>query len=577
MSVGVSYEKASLPAWRYDGGGAEMTNPALAAQTKNVLIVDDDHLICEQLKKELRRNFFHVVTASNGTEALRTNLCDTDIVLLDVKLPDISGLEILSQIKHEHPDCEIIVITGYGTQEIAIQALRRGAIDYIEKPIDPEVMTAALGRAMEKIRERAELAYKHVILIIDDDEELLRLLSRFIKREGFDVLAASCGEDGLAVLEKSKVDVVVSDIKMQGLGGIDVLETVKRMYQDIEVIMVTGFGEQELAVHCLRAGASDYLQKPIHLDELIFSINRAIERINLRRDRLYRNRELKLTSEIVSKMNEELERLIDDRTRALSQTQAQLFQTSKLATLGEMAAGLAHEMNQPLSGIALVCKNLARLQDRNLLTQAEVNAGLADIGKSVTRMAKVITHIRTFARQDTFRFIEVDVNESIESALSLLSEQLRLQQIEVRKALAPALHKVVGEPYQIEQVMINLITNARDALDEKEKVQGTFPKQLIIASGLERRFSTAMVAIAVSDNGIGMNTEVRTKIFEPFFTTKEIGKATGLGMSISYGIIHAHEGEIEVESQAGIGTTIKVFLPLPKSALGGDHDIDTGD
>ncbi len=539
-------------------------------KTKTVLIVDDDKIIREQLQKELKREFFKTFLASDGKTALESlNQEEIDIVILDVKLPDMDGLEVLKVIKEERPDCEVIVITGMGSQEIAIKSLRKGAIDYIEKPIDLDELSAALGRAQEKLAEKKELSYKYRLLLIDDEKEIVKRIQKFLEKEGYETVGAYSGKDGLNIIENQKIDVVITDIKMDDLDGIEVLQRAKRLYRDIEGIMVTGFKDQELAIKSLRAGAIDYITKPINLDELLFSIKRAIERINLNRDRLYRNRELKISSEIISKMNEELERRIEERSKELSQTQAQLFQTSKLATLGEMSAGLAHEMNQPLGGISLITKHLNKLIDRGRLSEEEIVSGLGDIETSVKRMAKIIQHIRTFARQDTLDFLQVDVNETIDSALSLLGEQLRLHDIGVLLELSPDLPTITGEPYQLEQVWINFISNARDALGEKEKQiseggseSANYKKHLNISTVYNPESEMPSVEVRFTDNGVGLKEEQKERIFEPFFTTKEVGKAMGLGLSICHGIIESHKGEILTESKAGEETTFRVILPI---------------
>ena len=538
--------------------------------TRTVLIVDDDKIIREQLRKELKRGFFEVFLAADGKTALEIFLREEiDILLLDIKLPDMDGLEVLEKVKEEKPDCEVIVITGFGTMEIAIQSLRRGAIDYIEKPIETDELSAALGRAQEKLAEKEELSYKNTLLVIDDEEETAKRLKAFLEKEGYESFSALNGKEGLNIIEDNKIDVVITDIKMDDMDGIEVLQRAKRMYKDIEGIMITGYSDQELAIKSLRAGAIDYITKPVNLDELLFSVKKAIETINLNRNRLYRNRELKISAEIISKMNEELETRIKERSKELTQTQAQLFQTSKLATLGEMSAGLAHEMNQPLGGISLVAKNLGKLMERGRLTDEEIESGLRDIEASVKRMSKVIQHIRTFARQDTLEFVRVDVNETIDSALSLLAEQLRLRETEVVLELSPDLPQIIGEPYQLEQVWINLIANARDAMDEKEKQISdgrleiaNYKKTLNISTIHHPKSGVPSVEVLFSDNGIGLTEEQKGKIFEPFFTTREVGKATGLGLSISYGIIASHKGKIEVESKEGEGATVRVVLPI---------------
>lgn len=535
--------------------------------SRKVLIVDDDRVICKQLAKELKRNFFSTFEASDGKEALEIfGKENVDIVLLDVKLPDQDGLEVLEKIKAEKPDCEVIVITGFGTQEIAIQSLRRGAVDYIEKPIKMDELTAALGRAHERLQDKEALSYKNIILVLDDEEDVVKMLKRFLEKEGYEVFTAYKGEDGIKIIEGNKIDVVITDIKMKDMDGIEVIKQAKNFYQDIEGIVVTGYKDEKLAIQALRAGAIDYINKPINIDGLLFSVKKAIERINLNRNRLYRNRELKISSEIIAKMNEELERRIEERSRELNRTQSQLFQTSKLATLGEMSAGLAHEMNQPLGGISLIVTSLRKLLEKGRLTDEEIKSGIKEIEASVERMSRVIQHIRTFARQDTLRFVEVKVNATIDSAMSLLGEQLRLHEIEVALELGEDLPRVNGEPYQLEQVWINLISNARDALDDKGRLidEGRMPKssynkKLIISTAFDADSKTIQVSFA--DNGRGIPKEKKDKIFDPFFTTKEVGKGSGLGLSISYGIIESHKGSIKVDSKENEGTTVTVMLP----------------
>ena len=460
----------------------------------SVLIVDDDRIIREQLGKELKRNFFSTFIAADGETAL--DLFDReeiDILLIDIRLPDIDGLELLTKVKARKPGCEVIVMTGFGTHDIAIQSLRRGAIDYLEKPIQSEDLNAAIGRAKEKLSEKEELTYRNVLLVIDDDEEILKLMTRTLEKEGYDVHGASDGTEGLNIIEKTKVDVIITDIQMKGLNGIEVFQQAKKMYRDIEGIMVTGHKDQQLAIQAVRAGAIDYITKPINLDDLIFAIQKAIERINLNRNRLYRNRELKLTSEIITKMNDELEKKITERTETLKSTQVQLFQTSKLATLGEMAAGLAHELNQPLAGISLISRHLQKLAERGKLTEEEIRTSLQDVESSVKRMSLIIQHIRTFARQDALKFTEVNIDATLEYALNLLGEQLRLHEIEVVREPSQDLPKVQGEPYQLEQVWINIISNARDALDEagrRRSAEPEYQKRLTISvssDGSERQ------------------------------------------------------------------------------------------
>jgi len=535
---------------------------------KNVLVIDDDTVVRVLLEAVLIRAYYTPFFCANGKSALDfLEQSKIDIVLLDVKLPDMDGLDLLSTIKEKHPSCQTIVITGYGSEQIAVQALRRGALDYIEKPVNEDELVAALGRAHEKLVKANVLTDKNSVLVVDDDIEVVDRLKRFLEKEGFLVYPSTKSEEALEVIALHQIDVIVTDFQMGSMDGLDLLEKAKNLYPDIEGIIVTGHTTGDVLVKALRVGAFDYISKPVDLDALLFAVTKAIERIQLNRTRLYRSREMKITTEIITKMNEELERRIDERSKELNKTQTQLFQTSKLATLGEMAAGLAHEINQPLNGIALINTNIRKLSERDRLTPEELKNSLTEMDGLVRRMKRIIEHIRTFARQEALKFEAVEIPKTLESAMSLMGEQLRLHEIEVDIQCEDGLPRIQGEPYQLEQVWINLASNARDAVDDKGKriAEGQmkadgYRKLIKITATLEK--SSNRVIVTFTDNGVGVSEEQKKKVFEPFFTTKEVGKSTGLGLSISYGIIENHKGTIDFDSVAGEGTTVKVFLPV---------------
>lgn len=256
---------------------------------------------------------------------------------------------------------------------------------------------------------------------------------------------------------------------------------------------------------------------------------------------------------------------------SLDSSQAQLFQTSKLATLGEMSTGLAHEINQPLNGIALVSTMLRKYVEKKILTDDKVAAGVRDIDLCVQRMTKIINHIRAFARQEEMTPDEMDLTETINSALGLLGAQLREHQIEVETVFESGLPRIHGEPFQLEQVWINAMSNARDSMNTKQKmiadgelaVEG-YRKKLVVQVTCDQTLS--QVVVAVTDNGMGITEEHKKKAFDPFFTTKEVGKGTGLGLSISYGIIESHKGVIELGGKPGEGATLTVRLPFSRAA-----------
>ena len=253
----------------------------------------------------------------------------------------------------------------------------------------------------------------------------------------------------------------------------------------------------------------------------------------------------------------------------LKDMQVQLLQAGKLAAMGEMAAGIAHEVTQPLLGIkgfatALVEDMKCDLQTNHpavsevSASQAGKESAVADLEvilQQTDRMTKIVNMVRDFACASGTEMAPLDVNKPIEDALLLFSEQLRLHNITVEKNLAQDLPKVRGSANQLQQVFINLITNARDAMDAKGG-----KGQLTVSTEVSR--TDASILIELVDNGVGMDAETVSKMFEPFFTTKTEGKGTGLGLSIVARIIREHGGTIEVQSELGQGCKFNICLPL---------------
>ncbi len=260
--------------------------------------------------------------------------------------------------------------------------------------------------------------------------------------------------------------------------------------------------------------------------------------------------------------------------RELQSTQAQLVQAGKLASIGELAAGVAHELNQPLmvirSGIQVTSRSLAR----GRITLAQVLDQMAIMEKNTTRMMRIINHLRTFSRQSPKAFSMVDLAETIDEAFMMTREQLQNRDIRIQAEIDPAIPRIRGNANQLEQVFLNLITNARDALTSGAPAAGRNGTLTVVARRLEDNGNR--VEILFSDTGRGIPPEIQEKIFDPFFTTKEVGSGTGLGLSISYGIIRDHGGTIEIARSAEDGTTFRITLPVdapePLTQTGEIHD-----
>jgi PAS domain S-box-containing protein len=241
---------------------------------------------------------------------------------------------------------------------------------------------------------------------------------------------------------------------------------------------------------------------------------------------------------------------------SLRDKQEQLVQAAKLASIGELASGMAHELNNPLNNIGLFVGNVLHQLEEGQIDPPRMRYNLQTTLQQVNKAAAIITHLRTFARSAATHPEPVVLHRVIQSAVSLVEAQLCLQNVQL--TLDPGLGNfvVLGNAIQLEQVFINLLTNARDA------IAATADKRITISNYIHG----AHIDVAVSDTGSGISSEHHARVFDPFFTTKEIGKGTGLGLSISYGIIKDHGGTITVESKAGKGTTFVVRLPIAESS-----------
>jgi C4-dicarboxylate-specific signal transduction histidine kinase len=251
---------------------------------------------------------------------------------------------------------------------------------------------------------------------------------------------------------------------------------------------------------------------------------------------------------------------MERREQELREKQEQLVQAGKLATLGELTTGVAHELNNPLNNIGLFITNAIDRIELGSVEEEDIRNDLSEALDQVRKATDIISHLRMFGRAAPVTFEPVLLEEVIERSLSLVQEQLRLRQISVELDIYSGV-VVEGNPIQLEQVFINLLTNARDALtDSTERT---------IRISCETRPETAVVTFA--DTGPGIPADLEQRIFDPFFTTKEVGTGTGLGLSITYGIIQEHGGTISVESSPGEGAYFAVELPLAPEARGREN------
>lgn len=268
---------------------------------KKVLLIDDEEVIRNRMKKVIEKEGYETFIASGGREGMEIFAReDPDLVITDLMMPDMDGMEVMHLVKKASPGTEVILITGYGEYEMAVQALREGALDYLKKPIDIDQLIISLGRCKERSANRVKLSSQINILIADDEKLARGKLERIFTKEGYNVFTAENGKEALDIFNHTKIDIVLTDLKMPVMGGIELLHEIKKLTDDVEVILLTGYGNENIAIQAMREGALNFLTKPIDIEQMIASIEKAQEKLQLKRSLLYRTRDLELARELLS-------------------------------------------------------------------------------------------------------------------------------------------------------------------------------------------------------------------------------------------------------------------------------------
>ncbi len=375
------------------------------------------------------------------------------------------------------------------------------------------------------------------LLLVDDEKDFRGILVKRLGRRGLHVREAESGEAALRLMQEQPVDVIVMDVKMPGLNGIEALKRIKALYPAAEVILLTGHTNTQDGVEGIKAGAFDYLSKPIEIEHLVRKITQAQNKIR-------RFRAAQQETEFRERITQ------------------QMVVAERLVALGTMASGVAHEINNPLAVIQDAAGWLQQIMAKPEMTgmprRADFEKALDRIHKAVQRARRItqqllqVVKTQTTELADPAGMTEVRLKELAEEAIALVEPEAALKKVTVSlESRAP--HPVAWtDPYQLLQVLLNLLTNSIQATTAGGRVT------------VSLQFSVEAAKIAVQDTGSGISPENLTRVFEPFFTTKGVGQGTGMGLYVSWGIVAKLGGLITVESQVGQGTTFIITLPVKK-------------
>lgn len=381
------------------------------------------------------------------------------------------------------------------------------------------------------------------ILTIEDDRLIRQALASYMQSLGYSVLQAEDGAAGLEMYRKKHPDLVITDLRLPKIDGMEVLSTIRKESPDIPVIIVSGMGTLRDAIKALKLGARDYVTKPItDMGLLKYAADRALERVRLVKEN--------------KKYQDFLEEEVQRKT-------AELHQAQKLEAIGILAGGIAHDFNNILSAIM----GFAELAQCKSEKGSEVSEYLRQVLKASYRARELVRQILTFSRKTDTERHPVQAALVIKEAIKLLRATLPMttqlnQQIRKDKTL------IMADPTEIHQVMTNLCTNAFHALPEEQGIITVGIDEISITKDDLNRFPELTAGnyleLTVSDNGCGMDSTVMASIFDPFFTTKEKEQGTGLGLSVVHGIVTACGGTITAQSEPGKGTTFTLLFPVIK-------------
>jgi PAS domain S-box-containing protein len=512
--------------------------------TKNdwtVLIIEDEEGVRKVMSISLADAGYRVLTAPDGESGIQ--LCQKEspqILITDIRMPGMGGIDVLKKIKEEDPDKEVIVVTGFGDMELAIRALQLDASDFITKPIEDEALFVALERAKERYTTRKELN-DYTALI---EEKWMDTAADLARTFNFQENLIESSHDGIMGSDKDG-KVITFNKSLEKMLGYSKDAVVRKMTLD-QLFPVGAAQEFRKELYSEEYGGKNRLflfetnlfakkgsQIPVQLSAtVLFEENQEVGIVGFFRDL----RELR-----------RLEQQFAD--------QARLLQQDKMMSLGRLAASAVHEINNPLSGILNYVRLMIKILNRGSLEQEYIQKFqryLSLVESETGRCSKIVSNLLAFSRKSKLEFGEMSLHELLEKCIMLSQHKLDLQNIQIKTHLDPEIPKVRGDFNQIQQCVVNLIFNAVDAMPDG----GT----LTIGDSFDPQ--EGVVEIRVEDTGRGIAREDLPNIFDPFYTTKIEGKGLGLGLSTVYGIVDRHKGTIGVNSEVGTGTVFTITLPV---------------
>ncbi|MBW2476172.1 MAG: response regulator [Deltaproteobacteria bacterium] len=382
------------------------------------------------------------------------------------------------------------------------------------------------------------------ILVIDDERMILDLTSMVLTNKGYSVLTINNALEGYQIIERHKPSLVLLDYMMPVVNGLEALKEIRKRFPETYVIMFTGKGSEEVAVELMKAGAADYILKPFSNTNLIERIENVLRlrSIELRNRELLEERE-RLLAEI-EQWNHELERRVEEKSKELERAHVEILQAEKLAALGHLSAGMAHEVRNPLNSIGL----FAQILRSGVENDPEMVSYSEKIIHEVERIDSILVKLLSTSKRAPFELRSTHIEDVIEKALRPFEDVCQAQKIDVIRDFTNRSPEILADAEELGQVFSNLFANAIFEMDNGGRL------------AVALKHNPSELEVIVSDTGQGIPQDHLGKIFDPFFTTKD--KGTGFGLSVVLRIVKNYGGRISVESEVGRGTSFHILLPI---------------
>ncbi|MCX5707972.1 MAG: response regulator [Candidatus Omnitrophica bacterium] len=523
----------------------------MASPQPKILVVDDEDVIRDVLSKYLKRYGYFVDTAEDGNIALK-KLKETpgyNLIITDLMMPGVDGLEVLRSIKKTNPYIEVIVLTGYYTIENAVQAIRVGAFDFICKPCDFTQLVGIVKQCLEEQKLKMDFAklteiqsFFEITKIInttslDLDSFLAKILDFAIEitsaKKGCMLLGDK--KDGREVPRCFRDFDTEESLKTDGLHFEEI-----DSWKPVLDIPLESAGER---FGTIKVSAKKMGEEFNERERMLVSVLAGQAAVAIKKSNLYETLKLNIVQ-----LNHTIEKL--------NQTNVQLIQAEKFAALGRFSTGIAHEVKNPL---AILMGGIEYMQLKLDKADPDVAVALDKMKSAIVRANLILMNLLKFARPSEMKIEEYNPEQIVDETLSLLEYRAPLNNIKISKEFSQDKLNVNVDKSQIEQVLFNLMINAQEAMPKG----GNIIVRISRAKAADIS-DKGVCLIEVIDQGEGIAPQDLQKIFEPFFTTKREKKGTGLGLSLSKTIIENHNGKMTIESQSGQGTTVRILLPLLK-------------